>query len=323
MSNYAFNWFALPPLVTALCSLAVGLWVLRRDWASRVGATVFAGTAAITVWLAGFGIMYLAVDASTALLWARVAHIAVPFLPVSIYLYFTVGLRRYHRDKLLVWASIVVALASVGTSLTTHYLVAGVQRYWWGFYPKYGPAGPYLVGYFALVLVFGISGLRTRLRETPKGSVFRRRIALSCLAGAVASVVGVDFLATFGVPVYPFGYLAVLGFLAVILVMQRRHRIVYLTPAVAADQILATMQGAVLVTSPEGAVEMSNRAAAELLGCSETELLDASLDDIFTSETSRTGRTTPTSCSPTSFYPEAPTAGRWPKHSSNASPGFA
>jgi PAS domain-containing protein len=136
-------------------------------------------------------------------------------------------------------------------------------------------------------------------------------------------VVGVDFLATFGVPVYPFGYLAVLGFLAVILVMQRRHRIVYLTPAVAADQILATMQGAVLVTSPEGAVEMSNRAAAELLGCSETELLDASLDDIFTSETSRTGRTTPTSCSPTSFYPEAPTAGRWPKHSSNASPGFA
>ena len=285
MSHYAFNWFALPPFFTALCSLAVGLWVLRRDWASRVGATVFAGTATITVWLASFGIMYLAADASTALLWARVAHIAVPFLPVSIYLYFTVGLRRYHRDKLLVWAFVVVALASAGSALATQYLVAGVQRHWWGFYLTYGPAGPYLVGYFWLVLVLSINGLRTRLRETPKGSIFRRRIALSCLAGTLAAVASVDFLAAFGVPVYPFGYVAVLAFLAVILVMHREHRIVYLTPAVAADQILATMQGAVLVTSAEGAVEMSNRAAAELLGCSEMELLEASLDDIFVSET--------------------------------------
>jgi PAS domain S-box-containing protein len=285
MSHYAFNGFALPPIITALCSLVVGLRVLRREWTSRVGEALFLGTATISIWLAASALMYLAADPSTAFFWAHVVYIAVPLLPAAIYLYATVGLRHYQSEKVFVWTLILAAFAFTGLAYASHLLLSGVEKHWLGYCPTYGPAGPVFVGYLAFVIVLGVIKLRSRLRETPKGSLFHRRIAMSCLAVAVVSVAAVDFLAEFGVPVYPFGYVAVLAFLAVILVLEKRHRIVYMAPAFAAGQILATMQGAVLVTTLEGAVEVGNHAAGELLGYSETEFLELSLDKVFRSET--------------------------------------
>jgi PAS domain S-box-containing protein len=285
MSHYAFNWFALPPIITALCSLAVGMYVLRRDWTSRLAEAVFAGTAALSVWLGGFGLMYLAADESTAFLWARVAYYAVPLLPGAIYLYITIGLRHYQREKALVWVLLLTALAFVGLTHTTRLLISGVERHWWGYYAAFGPAGPYFVAYFGFVIVLGLAKLRSRLRDTPKKSVFYRRIAMSFLGSLAASVAAIDFLPGFGLPVYPVGYVAVLLFLAMILAMEKRHRFVCMTPAVAAGQILSTMQGVVLLATPEGSVEVSNQAASELLGYSESEFLELSLSEVFESET--------------------------------------
>ena len=70
MSHYAFNWFALPPLVTALCSLLTGLMLYRREWTSRVGQALMGVTFAIAFWFVASGMLYLSVDESTALLWA-------------------------------------------------------------------------------------------------------------------------------------------------------------------------------------------------------------------------------------------------------------
>jgi PAS domain-containing protein len=218
------------------------------------------------------------------MLWSRLAHLAVPFLPMAIYFYVTVGLRQYQRDKLLVWSSAVVSIAFVVLTLSTHLVVARVEKHWWGYYPLYGTAGDFLVGYFALAIVLGLAKLRARLKETVKNTVFGRRIAMSAIAGVVLALTSVDFIALFGVDVYPFGYAPVLVFLATIFVLERRHSIVYMTPAAAAPQILRTMQSAVLVTSPEGQIEVSNRAAAQMLQCEESDLVGSPLGRVFTSE---------------------------------------
>jgi PAS domain S-box-containing protein len=74
----------------------------------------------------------------------------------------------------------------------------------------------------------------------------------------------------------------VLAFLTLIVSMEKRHGLLHLSPAVAADQILRTMQGPILVTTEEGVVEVGNRAAGELLRYSEAELLHVPLGRIFT-----------------------------------------
>ena len=281
MTNYVFNWFALPLAFTALCSLAVGISILRREWRSRVGAALFLVTTTISVWFGASALAYCSTNAGTAVFWTRIEYMAVPVLPAAIYLYIAVGLRIYHRQKFLIWALFVIAAAFTGLVHSTGLLVSGVMRHWWGYYPIYGLAGPFFVAYFVLLIALGTLQLRGRLREIPRGSPFHERITLSLAAFAVISVGAIDFVAKFGVPLYPMGYLAILGFLAVILVLERRHRVVYMTPAVAAGQILATMQGAVLVTTREGRIEMGNRAAGQLLGYSDAGLLELSLEQVF------------------------------------------
>jgi diguanylate cyclase (GGDEF)-like protein/PAS domain S-box-containing protein len=284
MTDYVFNWFALPLALTALCSLAVGISILRREWRSRVGAALFLVTTTISVWFGASAFAYCSANAGTAVFWTRIEYMAVPVLPAAIYLYIAVGLRIYHRQKFLIWTLFVTAVAFTGFVHMTDLLVSGVVKHWWGYYPVYGLAGPFFVGYFVLLIALGTLQLRGRLREIPKGSPFHERITMSLVASAVISVGAIDFVAKFGVPLYPMGYLGILGFLAVILVLERRHRVVYMTPAVAAGQILSTMQGAVLVTTREGRIEMGNRAAGQLLGYSDAGLLELSLEQVFGSE---------------------------------------
>ena len=283
MNNYAFNWFALPLILTSLSSLVVGALVLRRERMSPVGGALFLVTATISVWLGATAVAYCSTDAATGLFWTQVAYVGVPLLPATLSLYALVALRLYQRLRVLLWAMMALAVAFVFLANTTELLISGVQKQWWGYYPTYGSAGLWFIGYFAAMIVFGAVLLRVKLRQAPEGSSSRRRIGMSLLALVSISLAAVDFPAKFGAPVYPCGYVAVLAFLCVIFLLERRHRIVYMTPAFAAGQILATMQGAVLVTRMDGGVEMSNHAASSLLGYTRAELLDLSVNDIFAS----------------------------------------
>jgi diguanylate cyclase (GGDEF)-like protein/PAS domain S-box-containing protein len=283
VSNYAFNWFALPLILTALSSLVVGALVLRRERMSPVGGALFLVTVTISVWLGASAAAYCSTDPVTGLFWTQVAYIGVPLFPATLSLYVLVALRQFQHLRVLIWTAMGVAVAFVALANKTELLISGVEKQWWGYYPTYGAAGFWFMGYYAAMIVFGIVLLSAKLRQAPKGSTSRRRIGMSLLALLVISLAAVDFPAKYGVSLYPFGYVAVLAFLCVIFLLERRHRIVYMTPAFAAKQILATMQGAVLVTDLDGMVEMSNHAACGLLGYTRAELLELSLNDVFAS----------------------------------------
>jgi hypothetical protein len=145
--------------------------------------------------------VYLATDPAIALLWVRIAHIAVPLPPVAIYVYTSLALRQYQTLKILVWLVVLVALANVGLDLSGNYLVAGVEKHWCGCYTVYGPAGPFLAGFFGVVIVLSLTGLWAQLSETAKGTVFSRRIIACCFAGVATALAAIDFLAGFGADV--------------------------------------------------------------------------------------------------------------------------
>jgi diguanylate cyclase (GGDEF)-like protein/PAS domain S-box-containing protein len=288
MGHYAFNWFAVPPLLTAAFSLAVGLLVLSRDRGSPVARALFLLTAVISLWMGATAGAYCSIDAGTALAWIKAAYIGVPMIPAALCLHVSVALRLYQRMKVLVWSVWVAAVVLVGLSHDALSLLAGVEKQWWGYYPRYGIAGYWLVAYFAAMILLGFLLLRGKLRAAPRGSKARGRIEVWLIALLMLSLAAVDFVPKFGVPLYPFGYVGIVGFLGAILVLEKRFGMVYMTPAFAAEQVLATMQGAVLVTDLKGIVEMCNQAASELLGYSEAELVDASLEQIFAGDEWRT-----------------------------------
>ena len=124
MRHYDFTWYALPQLITALCSFSLGLWIIAHQPTSRLRKALLLGTTCTAVWLGCFGMVTLAADASTAMAWSRTAHLAVPFLPMAIYFYVTVGMRQYERDRMLIFMSAAVSVVFLVLGMGTRLLVA-------------------------------------------------------------------------------------------------------------------------------------------------------------------------------------------------------
>lgn len=84
------------------------------------------------------------------------------------------------------------------------------------------------------------------------------------IAHCFAYIATVDYAAKFGVPIYPFGYLPVLGWLSLVAIAMWRHQFVDLTHVFAAEQVTNTIREALLVLDQDGIVRVANRAACDL-----------------------------------------------------------
>jgi len=262
-TRYGFSPFAVPTLVTAALMLLFGVSVLARR-PSRMAGAFFAMTAASFVWLIAFTLVYSAKDAATALFWSRVAYFGVPFLAPSIY-HFTAEMLRIGKERRgaieAAWA-----LAAVFSFLgVTGVLVERVQRFWWGYYPRYSLliAPPFLLFFFGY-LIFSLVEF---LRAYPKSrGIEKKRIRLLLIAFAVAYLGCVDYLPKFGISVYPFGYVALFGFVVIVAIAFRKYDLVAITPSLAAREIIGTMADVLFVCDRSGRIEFANAAAERVLG---------------------------------------------------------
>jgi PAS domain-containing protein len=93
------------------------------------------------------------------------------------------------------------------------------------------------------------------------------------IAFCIAYLGSFDYLAAFGIPFYPFGHLAVLGFIILTARAVWRFRLVDITPAFAATEIINAMADALLVLDKEGTVRVANRAACQLFKRPENLLI--------------------------------------------------
>src|SRR5947209_4872092 len=276
-SRYGFSPFAVPTLVTAALMLLFGASVLARRL-SRIAAAFFAMTAAASVWLVAFTLMYCAKDAQTALFWSRAAYLGVPFLAPSIY-HFTAEMLRIAKERrgaiVAAWA-IAAVFSFLGV---TGVLVVRVQQFWWGYYPQYSLliALPFLLFFFGYLII----SLVEFVRAYPKSrGVEKKRIRVLLIAFAVAYLGCVDYLPKFGISVYPFGYVALLGFVVIVAIAFRKYDLIAITPSLAAREIIGTMADVLFVCDRDGRIEFANDAAERVLGFRAESLVGRQFDSL-------------------------------------------
>ena len=90
----------------------------------------------------------------------------------------------------------------------------------------------------------------------------------------------VDFIPAYGVPLYPIGYLPILGFVILVARAISSYRLVDITPAFAAREIIDTMNDALLVFDRERIIRLANRAACALFGLSKEELAGRPITEV-------------------------------------------
>jgi PAS domain S-box-containing protein len=262
--------YAIPPLVTAVAMLALGWAVVVREQASREAQRFFVLTFTVFVWQACFAAMYAAPDARWALWWARAAYFGIPLIPPAIYDFSTHLLRL--RRRRVVWAGWLVGLLFSTLFQVSDRFVAGVYHYEWGWYPRLGSMGTPYLAYFCGFLLLAMVEYGVRLARE-RSARFRERIGWLMLSFGIAYLGAFDYLAAYGVGLYPFGYVPVLVFLSMVAWALRRYRLVDLTPSFASEQILATMADPLIVADSGGRIRIANEAVSTVLGYGEDALL--------------------------------------------------
>jgi diguanylate cyclase (GGDEF)-like protein/PAS domain S-box-containing protein len=280
--SYVFSPYAIPVAVTTVLMLAFGARVLVRRF-SPVSISFFTLTLVAAIWLFCFTWMYSTTEATVALYWARTAYLGVPLIAPSVY-QFTVRMLRIERERRapVIFAWVAGAAFSI-MAVSSDLLVSGVERYWWGFYPRYRvlTSIPFLAFFFGYL----VASLREFVRAFPHArDLERMRIRNLLIAFSIAYLGSVDYLPKFGVAAYPFGYAALLAFVFIVASTVRRYDLVAITPSLAAREIIKTMADALFVCDRKGHIEFANRAAASLLGYEESELAGKKIEDLLAQE---------------------------------------
>jgi PAS domain S-box-containing protein len=279
LANYSFNSHAIPTLGTGVAILALGFIILVGERNFRVSFSFFIMTATVAIWLFCYSLMYCAVAAPVARAWAIMGQLGVVFIPAAVY-HFTVGtLEIYSKHKSRVWLAWLVSAVFSLAVLYSDAFVSGVNRFWWGYYGRYGWASIPFLGFF-----FGLMALSLRhywleyhAAAPSAGKLRSKALFIAFCIGYLGSF---DYLAGFGIPLYPFGHLAVLGFIILTARAVWRFRLVDITPAFAATEIINAMADALLVLDNEGTVRVANRAACQLFRRSESVLIGSRVQDL-------------------------------------------
>lgn len=262
-ANYGFTMHSLPPGVTALAVFLLGVVVALRERHSRVSLAFLLLTLPVGIWFLGDTLLYASRSSQVGMRWGSVIFIAVPLIGPAALNFASAVLGTYQRDRgrlALLWlGGATLSLLSV----TTDAVVGGVYRYDWGYSVAYSWLSlPVLAFTFGSVML-SLKNLWAAYRAS---SVERQRKRLGWLsvAFAVGSVGIVDSLGGYGVAVYPLGFTGVVGFVGICAWTIWKYNLVDITPALAANRILASMSDAVLVTDNDGYVQVANEAACNL-----------------------------------------------------------
>jgi PAS domain S-box-containing protein len=267
-----FNALAIQTFVTAFGIFCLGIFALIRERGSQLSVAFFLLTLTIGTWLFCFSWMYSATDEHIAMLWAKAAYMGVGFVPAAVYNYSGL-LRGDSRFRKLVPVFLGLSTFFVIAIITSDLVFGSLYHYSWGFYPKYDVTSiPFLL-YFFGVMLDAVCRSWAEYGKARKGSVQQMRAKAVLITFGVGYLASFDYLAAYGIQIYPFGYVPILSFITLSGYYIMHHRLLAITPALAAHQIIDTMHDALIVLDREGVIRLVNKATCSLFGYGEQDLV--------------------------------------------------
>jgi diguanylate cyclase (GGDEF)-like protein/PAS domain S-box-containing protein len=268
-SVYFFSWYAVPVVSVGALNWALGVATWRRERGSAISVTLLLMTLSIGVWLIGLGGANSTHSPDVALIWVKISLLGTVFVPVCAFTQAASGSSKLRVMRGGVVIGVLVSSCFAALVLSSDLLLDEVHHYFWGYYPIYGPAGQALIPYYGIFFVAGAALYRMG-HQTTQSVTNRKRMKLRLAALLVALPATVDFLPTMHVGVYPFGYVFILGYVSIVTYYVWRYRIVDITPALAARQIIDTMAEGLIVADRDGTVRVANGAAQGVWGMSRS-----------------------------------------------------
>lgn len=272
-SHYTLNASVLARFLTASLVAFFAAWGLASRARSRLNQTFFLMAVHAFWWTFGSGFVLASTDPSRADAWYRFAYLGVAFIGPDVLLFTSSVVGSLRQNRMLILAGYAFSTAWAVEGVFGHFVILGTWETPWGYYPRYGPGGPFFVCFFLIFMALSYRELFLGLRSA-RSAYAKKRIQITALSLVVAFPGAWDFLPAFGVSVYPMGFLFFVFFIVLLWWSNYRYRVLNPTTESLAGKVLSTVGDAIILLDSEGFVRMVNPRTEEILGYGSDELLD-------------------------------------------------
>jgi len=203
--------FVLPPFLTGLCTLALGLFVLLKSKSSVLARRFSLLCFSIMVWQFGNVLAWSAKTSDIALFWIKLVYIGVAFIPSLAY-HFSVKFINLQKQKR--WIPFMYLLSFLLLFLVFRKdFIIGIRETSWGVHQIGGRSHNVFLFFWTLPLILAFFNFYHGHKSTT--SPFeRQRRRLVLISFFVACLASIDYLPSYGVQIpYPLGFIFILFFL--------------------------------------------------------------------------------------------------------------
>ena len=280
IDQYRMSPFGILATISFLAIIISGIFIRRRQKKSPIGWAFSFLAAFSALWILGYAMDLFARTAAVAEFWTRWSFVFFSFLPPTFFLFVTTFVRTQNRFRSILALGYLISYSFVMTILWSDWTVKGVIRYDWGYGIDFGKGRLFFLTFFLVFIVASILQLVDAYQKEPSRTMQKqiRILLLSFLVGIAGST---DFFLSEGLPLYPWAYLSVLGFLLILNYSIIRYPFLLFVPTAAYDTIVHTMSDSLLILDAHCRITAVNPALCDLLLYQEEDLIGRNVEKLF------------------------------------------
>lgn len=227
------TYHSIQTILTSIIIFATGMFVFLKDPRSKLHIIFGLFCFSVFLWLFGFSLMYLTPDPIAALNWARFGDIGVVWLPILAF-YFTIIFLDIDRSPYSTILYLFSLLAiPVLLLLPTKYMLAGIETFFWGYYPIAGSLYWMPIAFFVLFFAcIPMLYAAFKKAQNSENAAKARQIQYVLLAYIGAMTGFVDYLPKYHIVVYPWGHISTLIFIVIISYAIMKHHLMDIDVAI-------------------------------------------------------------------------------------------
>ncbi|MDP2923722.1 MAG: ATP-binding protein [Candidatus Omnitrophota bacterium] len=211
------NLYSIPPLIISLLLVFSGIFVYLKNKKHLLNRLFLLLCFPASVWLFFFSMAYNFHEKNILITCLKVGYTGIIFIPITVF-HYTVELVSLQKLRKLVYLSYLIGIFLAASIWISSYLINGVQRYFWGYYPLAGKFHYIFLLFFNILLAisYTIVFYSLWIKKNISSSLRKTQVKYLLLAFFVYNLASFDFLPNYGREIYPFGYLPAFLFILIV-----------------------------------------------------------------------------------------------------------
>ena len=174
------------------------------------------------MWLLPTAIGYSSISPDIAKFWFKIDNFSVIFISINVFMFIKAFLGK--KTSYLDFLGYFIVTGFGLLILFSEYLIVGVHKYFWGYFPRWSGWSIFLLLIFFGYMLASFAMLLFNYRKIVD-PIVRNQARYIFVGFLFAYTASVDILPTYGFQVYPFGFISITLFLSIIGYAIVKHRL--------------------------------------------------------------------------------------------------